>query len=54
MAKELEAILEEAKKCPQKRRLYVYEQFKRKLENLNLPAYDYGEACRLLAKYLEV
>lgn len=50
----LEDILEDAKKCPVKGRLYIYERYKLQLQDLELSSEDYTEACRKLAQYLEV
>ena len=50
----LNVILEKAKNCPNKGRLYMYEQFNRELQELNLSAYDYEQACITVARYLEV
>ena len=50
----LNNLYKEAKKCPVKRRLYVYEQYKRELERLDLTSMEYTEACRNIANYLEV
>ena len=51
MKQQLKDILERAKKCPNKGRLYVYESYKRELEALNLTTEEYGEACRQLARF---
>lgn len=51
---ELNSILERAKKCPNKGRWYVYEQFKQELSQLALSATEYEQACRKLAQYLRV
>ena len=40
--------------CPVKGRLYMYEQYKRKLQDMNLSSDEYTEACRKLANYLGV
>lgn len=50
----LKQILSDARKCPTKGRLYIYERYKLQLENLNLSSEEYMEACRKLARYLEV
>lgn len=50
----LNELYEAAKNCPVKGRLYVYEQYEQKLQKLNLNGYDYINACRTLADYLEV
>ena len=50
----LETILEDAKKCKRKGRLYVYESYKRQIEALNLSPEEYEDACKLLAQSLEV
>lgn len=47
-------ILRRAKKCSVKGRYYIYESFKRELQELNLDPVAYSEACRDLARYLEV
>ena len=51
---DLKDILERAKKCPNKRRMYVYEAFKTELNRLNLPSREYEQACRQIANYLKV
>ena len=50
----LEDILTRAKKCSTKGRLYIYEAFKKELSELNLDSVEYCDACRELARYLEV
>ena len=50
----LEDILKDAKKCPVKGRLYVYEQYKQEIQKLELSSYEYTDACRTLANILEV
>lgn len=50
----VDEILERARTCPNKGRLYVYEDFKRQLQELDLSPYDYEQACILVARYLEV
>lgn len=50
----LEDILTRAKKCSTKGRHYVYEAFKKELSELNLDPVEYCDACRELARYLEV
>ena len=50
----LEDLYSDAKKCPVKGRLYMYEQYKRKLQDMNLSSDEYTEACRKLANYLGV
>lgn len=50
----LEDLYKDAKKCPVKGRLYMYEQYKRKLQDMNLSSDEYTEACRKLANYLGV
>lgn len=50
----LNEILEKAKNCPNKGRLYVYEQFKQDLQELNLDPYNYEQACITIARYLGV
>lgn len=50
----LEDLYNDAKKCPVKGRLYMYEQYKRKLQDMNLSSDEYTEACRKLANYLGV
>ena len=52
--KELKNILDRAKKCTNKKRMYVYESFKKELNELNLPPEEYTQACRKLAEYLKV
>lgn len=52
--KTLEDILNDAKKCPVKGRLYIYEQYKREIQRLELSSYEYTDACRTLANILEV
>lgn len=47
-------ILNEAKKCKNKGRWYVYEQFKQELAKLCLTATEYEQACRKLTNYLGV
>lgn len=47
-------LLEDAKKCKNKGRLYVYEQYKRKLLNIELTSTEYEQTCRQLAEYLRV
>lgn len=58
MTKEIEQRLHEiyrdAKICPVKGRMYIYEQYKRQIDKLNLDSYEYTEACRNIATYLEV
>lgn len=51
---ELNRLYEDAKKCPVKGRMYIYEQYKRQVGELNLDPYEYTEACRTLANNLEV
>lgn len=53
-SEQLKDILERAKKCENKRRMYVYEAFKTELNRLNLPAREHEQACRKLAEYLKV
>ena len=50
----LEDLYDDAKKCPVKGRLYIYEQYKRRLQDMNLSSDEYTEACRKLANCLEV
>lgn len=50
----LNVIYKDAKKCPIKGRYYVYDQYRRRLQDLELSNYEYTEACRNLARYLEV
>lgn len=50
----LEDFYKLVKACKTKGRLYIYEQFKRGLLELDLDPYEYEEACRTIAKYLEV
>ena len=52
--KNLNQILDEAKKCPVKGRLYMYEKYKQQIRDLELSSDEYTEACRKLANYLEV
>lgn len=54
MEKTLNDILEDARNCPIKGRLYIYEQYKQEIEKLELSSYDYTDACRTLANILEV
>lgn len=50
----LEDILTRAKKCSNKGRLYVYESFKKELQELDITDIEYMNACRDLARYLGV
>lgn len=52
--KTLEDLYKDAKKCPVKGRLYMYERYKCKLLEMNLSSDEYTEACRKLATYLGV
>lgn len=56
MAKEekLKEILDSAKKCTNKGRWYVYEQYKQQLTQLDLTNTEYEQACRKLTEYLRV
>ena len=51
---EIQELLERARKCDTKGRMYVYEAFKRELQEFNLDPAEYGQVCRKLAKYLRV
>lgn len=51
---ELNKLLDSAKNCPNKGRMYQYETYKRCLQRLNLSSEDYMYACRELATHLEV
>jgi len=50
----LNQILERAKTCKIKGRLYKYEQFKQELLRLNLDNEEYEQACIEIARLLEV
>jgi hypothetical protein len=52
--KKLDAIIKRAEMCPNKGRLYVYEQLKQEVLKLELSSYDYEQACITIAKHLEV
>ena len=50
----LKDLIERAKKCDNKGRMYVYEMFKGELQSLNVSPQEYEQTCRKLAKYLRV
>lgn len=54
MQSELDKILKEAKQCPVKGRLYMYEKYKLRVQDLGLSSEEYTQACRQLANNLEV
>lgn len=51
---QIQTLLNEAKVSPVKGRMYVYEQYKRELLELNPTQQEYDETCIKLAKYLQV
>lgn len=53
--KELKDLLERAKKCDNKGRMYVFNRFKEELKSIKLQSdSEYEEICRKLGEYLEV
>lgn len=50
----LERLLERARKCDNKGRMYVYESFKNELRSMNISPEEYERTCRKLAQYLKV
>lgn len=50
----LEDIINRARTCSNKGRLYVYEQFKQELQELSLTPYQFEQACITIARHLEV
>lgn len=51
---ELQKLLERARKCDNKGRMYVYEAFKSELQRFDISPQEYEQTCRKLAKYLRV
>lgn len=51
---QLKDLYKEARACKNKRRMYVYEQFKSRLYSMDLSPMEYEQACRQLARILEV
>lgn len=52
--KRLKEVLKDAKECPVKGRLYIYEKYKQQLLDLDLSSEEYTQACRKLANNLGV
>ena len=52
--KQIKDLLARAKKCPNKGRYYVYEQYKSELRDMNLSAGQYEQICRQLSNALGV
>lgn len=50
----IQELLNEAKICPTKGRMYVFEQFKRKLMELEPTSMEVTDACVKLQKYLNL
>ena len=50
----IQLLLNEAKICPMKGRMYVFEQFKRRLMELEPTAMEITDACAKLQKYLNL
>lgn len=52
--KPLQDLFKRAKGYPTKGRLYVYEQFKNELRDMNLNYLEFEQACIRIAKLLRV
>lgn len=50
----LSALLVDAKRCSNKGRWYVYEQYKQELSKLCSTSVEYEQNCRKLTRYLGV
>lgn len=50
----LNELFRRARKCTNKGRYYVYEQYKRELDNIELSPSEYEQTCRELARLLRV
>ena len=51
---EIDKLIKEAKICPNKGRYYVYERYKQVLIDLGPTHEEYEQACRQIAKNLNV